>query len=178
MITSSSRFEARGFELLTQDIDRGGNMQMRRLLYEKSVSYGGYLIIPFVHGLAAGRPLCSYRLLSEQAHRGQFHRAENPADRYTRSVDAIIAAAQEHLDRHLKPEEGGVDYFQRRYTYCNHLIVLHPEADKVFYDHYQPEDLNNIAAPKLFASELACVRWVREGIDQLHAPPLEKPVNS
>lgn len=150
---------------------------MRRLLYEKSVSYRGYLIIPFVYGLAAGRPLCSYQLLSQKGHRGRFHQAENPADRYASSVDDILVLAQEHLDQHLEGKQG-VGYFQHRYTYRDHLIVLHPEADKVFYDHYRPDQLINIAAPKVFASELDCVRWIKEGIDQLQAPPLEKPVNS
>lgn len=38
---------------------------MSRLLYEKSVSYKGYLIIPFVFGIANSQSIYSYKLLSE-----------------------------------------------------------------------------------------------------------------
>lgn len=151
---------------------------MGRLLYEKSVAYQGHLIIPFVYGMADGKPICSYRLLSEQGHQGQLHQSENPAGIYSDQVDVILKIAQEHLEQCLPVKRSQADYFQQRYTYCDNLIIVHPEANRVFYDHYPPDKLNNIAAPKLFASETDCIDWVKQGIDQLHASPARKSVGA
>lgn len=151
---------------------------MGRLLYEKSVSDRGHLIIPFVYGMADGKPICSYRLLSAQGHQGRFHQAENPAGIYADQVDAILEIAREHLAQSLPAERTQDDYFQQRYTYRDHLIIVHSEAHRVFYDHYPPDQLNNIAAPRLFASEAACINWVKQGIDQLPIPPARKSVGA
>lgn len=158
--------------------DRKRKIGMGRLLYEKSVSDRGHLIIPFVYGMADGKPICSYRLLSAQGYQGRFHQAENPAGIYADQVECILEIAQEHLDQCLPVERSQTDYFRQRYTYRDHLIIVHPETNRVFYDHYSPDKLNNIAAPKLFASEAECIEWVKQGIDQLHTPPARKSVGA
>ncbi|MEW6496778.1 MAG: hypothetical protein AB1589_30280 [Cyanobacteriota bacterium] len=138
---------------------------MSRLLYEKSVSYKGYLIIPFVFGKVNEQSIYSYKLLSSLGHKGKFHKSENPSDIYSDTLDGIVAVAKEHLDE----SSDGVtlnDYFQRRYTYLDNLIILYEEAGKYFYDHYKPESLNNIAAPKVFKSEYECINWIKQGLDQ------------
>jgi hypothetical protein len=48
------------------------------------------------------------------------------------------------------------------------LIVIHEGAGKYFYDHYKPEELNNVAAPKLFKSESDCISWIKQGLDRSH----------
>ena len=58
------------------------------------------------------------------------------------------------------------DYFKLRYVYDDDLIVIHQEADKFFYDHYKPDSLTNIAAPKIFQSEHECINWVKAGLDK------------
>lgn len=143
---------------------------MARLCYEQSVSSRGYLIIPFVYGMADSQPIYSYRLLSAKGHQGNYHQAENPAGIYASQVDTILKIAQEHLAQSLPAEANQIDYFQRRYTYREHLIIVHSEGGKFFYDHYLPDQLTNIAAPKLFTAEMDCVHWVKDGVDRLHFP--------
>ncbi|WP_017318102.1 hypothetical protein [Mastigocladopsis repens] len=140
---------------------------MSRLLYEHSVSYKGYLIIPFVFGKADNYEIYSYKLLSQICHKSQFHKAENPAGIYGSSIDNIIDIAEQHLDTYLEFVSHR-DNFKSRYTYRDHLIILFQEAGKYFYDHYPPDSLNNIAAPKLFHSEYECLSWIKQGVDGLH----------
>ncbi|MHC5739215.1 hypothetical protein [Nostoc sp.] len=140
---------------------------MSRLLYENSVSYKGYLIIPFVFGKADNYEIYSYKLLSEIGHRSQFHKAENPAEIYGSDVSKIIDTAKEHIDQNFEFVHRG-DSFKSRYIYRNNLIIIFQEGDKYFYDHYPPELLNNIAAPKLFKSEYECLSWIKQGFDGRH----------
>ncbi|BAY46889.1 hypothetical protein SAMD00079811_45040 [Scytonema sp. HK-05] len=140
---------------------------MSRLLYEHSVSYKGYLIIPFVFGKADNYEIYSYKLLSQIGHKSKFHKVENPGGIYGSTIDNIIDIAKEHIDQHLEFISHG-DHFKSRYTYRDNLIIIFLEADKYFYDHYPPDSLNNIAAPKLFHSEYECLRWIKQGMDGLH----------
>ncbi|MEH2287952.1 hypothetical protein [Nostoc sp.] len=140
---------------------------MSRLLYEKSVSYKGYLIIPFVFGKADNYEIYSYKMLSEIGHRSEFHKAENPAQIYGGEVSNIIDIAKEHIDQNSESVHLG-DSFKSRYVYRNNLIIIFQEGDKYFYDHYPPELLNNIAAPKLFKSEYECLNWIKQGFDGRH----------
>jgi hypothetical protein len=134
-------------------------------LYENSFSYQGYLIIPFVLNKVEAEPIYSYTLLSELGHKGQFHNVENPADFYSSTIFNIIKAARKHLEEH-SDVESKEDYFKCRYTYYHNLIVIHKEGAKCFYDHYPPDKLNNIAAPKLFKSEIDCISWVKQGLER------------
>jgi hypothetical protein len=146
---------------------------MKRLLYEYSAAHQGHLIIPFVLGTIGGETVYSYKLLSELGHRGKFHQAENPsgvcvsvanwAEPY--SPNSMIDVAKEFLDENsdISSECG---YFDRRYTYCNHLLITVQTAGKWFYDHYPPEDLNNIAAPKIFNTEFECLTWIQQGLNR------------
>ena len=140
---------------------------MGRLLYEESVSYKGYLIIPFVYGKADKYEIYSYKLVSAVGYNSQFHKAENPAAICGISVDNIIKIAKEHLDLHSDLLAYS-DAFKFRYTYCNSLIIIFSQGGKYFYDHYPPDSLNNIAAPKLFKSEYECLQWIKEGLDRLN----------
>ena len=140
---------------------------MSRLLYESSVSYKGYLIIPFVFGKLDSYEIYSYKLLSEIGNRSQFHKAENPARIYGNSVINIVDIAKEHLDKNSEFVSRG-DSFKSRYIYRNNLIIIFQEGDKCFYDHYPPELLNNIAAPKLFKSEYECLSWIKQGLNGQH----------
>ncbi len=140
---------------------------MSRLLYESSVSYKGYLIIPFVFGKLDNYEIYSYKLLSEIGNRSQFHKAENPAAIYGSSVSNIVDIAKEHIDQNLEFVSRG-DSFKSRYIYRNNLIIISQEGDKSFYDHYPPELLNNIAAPKLFKSEYECLSWIKQGLNGQH----------
>jgi len=140
---------------------------MNRLLYEKSLSYKGYLIIPFVFGKADNHEIYSYKLISDIGAKSQYHKAENPAQIYGSSVENIIDIAKEHLDQHLDAVSDR-DMFKHRYTFRNNLIIVSQEAGKYYYDHYLPDSLNNIAAPKLFNSEYECWCWVKQGIDALN----------
>jgi hypothetical protein len=140
---------------------------MSRLFYESSVSYRGYLIIPFVFNQLNGHEIYSYKLLSQIGHQSRFHKTENPAGIYGSSIDNIIDIAKEHLDQNLEFSTYE-DMFRCRYTFRNNLIVVSEEAGKYFYDHYPPETLNNIAAPKIFKSEYDCISWIKQGIDSLH----------
>lgn len=140
---------------------------MSNLLYEKSVSYKGHLIIPFIFGMADGQYIYSCKLLSELGHKGKFHKLENPAGIYSSSVENIIDITKEHLDKN-SDVISNVDYFQRRYTYRHNLIIIYEAAGKYFYDHYKPEELNNVAAPKLFKTEQECISWIKQGLDRSH----------
>lgn len=137
---------------------------MSRLLYEKSVSSQGHLIIPFVLVLADTQAIYSYKLLSEVGYKGQFHKSDNPAVTYSNSIDRIIEVAKEHLTQNSDVVTS-VDYFKCRYTYRHNLIIIYEGAGKYFYDHYKPEELNNVAAPKIFNSEQECINWIKQGLD-------------
>ncbi|HEY9691806.1 MAG TPA: hypothetical protein V6D15_06355 [Oculatellaceae cyanobacterium] len=141
---------------------------MSILLYEKSLSYQGHLIIPFVYSLILDQNIYSYKLLSERGYKDQFHKAENPAAIYSGSIDGIIEIAKEHLNKHSDVKEE-IDSFKSRYTYQNNLIIIYECAGKYFYDHYKSEDLTNVAAPKIFQSEYDCIKWVKEGLDNSNA---------
>ncbi len=136
-----------------------------RLLYEQSVVHRGYLIIPFILGNVAGTQLYSYRLLSLVSSQAPFHQAENPANHCAASPTRMIERAKAHLDEHLC-EQQEPDYCQQHYVYRHNLIIISAIGDKVFYDHYPPSHLNNIAAPKLFTSEQDCITWVKQGLDR------------
>ncbi|MBZ8179573.1 hypothetical protein [Oscillatoria salina] len=138
---------------------------MGKFIYEKSVSSLGYLIIPFIYGKADGNPIYSYALLSEEGHKNHLHKAENPARLYSSNLEEIILIAKKNLDECVKKISKN-DYFQQRYTYQKNLIILHQETGKCFYDHYPPNELRNIAAPKLFTNPSDCLNWVKQGLDQ------------
>ncbi|MBD2778021.1 hypothetical protein [Iningainema tapete] len=138
-----------------------------RHIYENSVSYNGYLIIPFVFGKASGYEIYSYKLLSVIGSKSQFHKAENPAGIYGSSIENVIAIAKEHIDKNAEFTTNG-DYFKCRYIYNNNLVIVFQDGGKYFYDHYPPDSLNNIAAPKLFKSEFECLNWIKQGLDGLH----------
>lgn len=145
---------------------------MNRFFYEKSVVHKGHLIIPFVFGIADEQAIYSYRVLSELGHHGKFHQADNPSGIYSDTCEGIIAIAKEYLDINSDIDSNG-DYFKRRYTYRNNLIIIHRESDKYFYDHYKPKSLNNIAAPKIFETEIECISWIKQGLDR--SPLGEEP---
>ncbi|NEQ98628.1 MAG: hypothetical protein F6K30_18235 [Cyanothece sp. SIO2G6] len=161
---------------------------MPRLLYEQSTSYGGHLIIPFVCQRLVGHDVFSYRLLSEWGYKGRLHRAENPGALYSSTAAGITQIAKDYIDMrslddggdrpsqsamryHTLPQEAytislqNVDYFQNRYTYHQHLIIVFQARRKFFYDHYPPTSLKNIAAPKIFNTERSCLTWIKRGID-------------
>jgi hypothetical protein len=148
-----------------------------RLLYEKSISYRGHLIIPF-RFMTVSRlreePLYSYVLLSELGLEGSLHQVENPGGLCTNSPEGVVAIAQAYLDTHLPINAGNAgtnpktDYFKNRYTYRDNLIIIFAMGGKYFYDHYPPDKLHNIAAPKLFTSEQDCIDWIKDGMDRIH----------
>ncbi len=139
-------------------------VEMSRLLYESSVSYKGYLIIPFVFGKADNYEIYSYKLLAEIGNNSQFHKTENPSGIYGSSISNIIDIAKEHIDKQSEFISSG-DSFKSRYIYHHNLIIVSQQEGKYFYDHYPPELLNNIAAPKLFNSEYECLSWIKLGLD-------------
>ncbi|MBE9177687.1 hypothetical protein IQ268_03720 [Oculatella sp. LEGE 06141] len=139
---------------------------MNRLLYEHSTFCRGYLIIPFQYGQADSQAIYSYRLLSEIGHKGHFHTATNPAKLYSDSIDGILQIARDDLTQ-FSDSDSYDDYFKRRYTYRDNLIIVIEAAGTFFYDHYPPTELTNIAAPKLFESEAECLNWIRQGIDRI-----------
>ena len=138
---------------------------MSRLLYEKSVSYKGYLIIPFLFGMADEENIYSYTLLAELGHKGKYHKLENPACIYSGYIETIIEVAKEHLEKNSDVVSQS-DYFKNRYIYQDNLIIVYQLANKYFYDHYKPENLNNVAAPKIFETEQECINWIKEGLDK------------
>jgi hypothetical protein len=137
---------------------------MSRLIYESSVSYKGYLVIPFIFGKVDSYEIYSYKLLAEVGHKSQFHKADNPARVYGSSILNIVEIAKEHIDQYSDFDFQG-DGFKSRYIYRHNLIIVFQENGKYFYDHYPPELLNNIAAPKLFKSEFECLTWIQQGLD-------------
>ncbi|MCX7592870.1 MAG: hypothetical protein N2235_03720 [Fischerella sp.] len=140
---------------------------MGHLLYKNSLSYKGYLIIPFVFGKADTYEIYSYKLLSEIGRKSRFHKAENPAQMYGSSISNVLDIAKEHIDKNLEFVSQG-DSFKYRYVYRNNLIILYRESGKYFYDHYPPDSLNNIAAPRIFTSEYECLNWIKQGLDGLN----------
>ncbi|HEY9297861.1 MAG TPA: hypothetical protein VIQ31_16170, partial [Phormidium sp.] len=58
------------------------------------------------------------------------------------------------------------DYFKNRYIYQDNLIIVYQLASKYFYDHYKSDNLNNVAAPKIFGTEQECITWIKEGLDK------------
>ncbi|AFY70152.1 hypothetical protein Pse7367_1876 [Thalassoporum mexicanum PCC 7367] len=141
-------------------------MKAGRYLYEKSISYQGHLVIPFVRSRVNRQPIYSYALLSEIGHKGLFHQSENPTQLYSCHLNRVFEIAKKHLENYFGVVKSPHDYFQHRYTYCKNLIIVHQELGKFFYDHYLPDVLNNIAAPKIFESEAECLLWVQQGIDR------------
>ena len=137
---------------------------MTRLLYENSVSYKGHLIIPFVFGIVHAQNIYSYKFLSQLGHKGKLHKSENPTGICSISVEEIINIAKAYLDCNSSVVNK-IDSFKSRYTYCNNLIILYEISGKYFYDHYPPDNLNNIAAPKIFTSEAECIDWIKQGLD-------------
>jgi len=138
---------------------------MTRLLYEKSVSHKGYLIIPFVLQKDNNQSIYSYKLLSELGYKNKLHKADNPGGIYANKLELIIDIAKKYLEEYADILSK-VDYFKHRYTYRNDLIIIYEEASKYFYDHYKPYSLDNIAAPKIFCSEQDCINWVKAGLDR------------
>ncbi|PZD74855.1 hypothetical protein C1752_01006 [Acaryochloris thomasi RCC1774] len=136
-----------------------------QFLYERSVIHQSYLIVPFAYGTVAGVVVYSYCLLSLVTNQAPLHKIENPADRYTERLESIIEIAKDHLDRELQ-EEQPLGYYQQHYVYRHNLIIISAIGGKIFYDHYPPSHLNNIAAPKIFASEQDCIHWVKQGLDR------------
>ncbi len=143
---------------------------MTRLIYESSLSYKGFLVIPFVFGKADNYEIYSYKLLAEAGYKSQLHKVENPAGIYGSGIDNIIDIAKEHLDKHADFVSHS-DYFKTRYVYKNNLIVIYQEEDKYFYDHYPQDSLNNIAAPKIFSSAYECIAWIKQGLDASYVRP-------
>ena len=135
-----------------------------RFLYEQSVTHHECLIIPFVYSCVDAQKIYSYALLSEQGYTSILHQAENPAKLYSSELTGIIAIAKQHLDSQVTLE--GSRYFRQRYTYNHNLIIIHQAANKCFYDHYAPNKLVNIAAPKIFSNAADCIEWVKSGLQR------------
>ena len=138
---------------------------MSRLLYENSVSYKGHLIIPFMFAIVDSKTIYSYKLLSDLGHTGKLHKSENPAGICASSITEIISEAKEYLDNNSDTLNER-DSFKSRYTYCNNLIIIQQISGKYFYDHYPPDNLNNIAAPRIFSSEAECINWIKQGLER------------
>lgn len=136
---------------------------MSRLLYEKSVSYQGHLITPFVFAIADKQSIYSYKLLSELGHKGKFHCFDNPASIYSSNLTEIVDVAREHLNIN-SDVVNNADHFKSRYIYCDNLIIISQVGGKYFYDHYTPTELKNIAAPKIFTTEQDCINWIKQGL--------------
>ncbi|HAC63164.1 MAG TPA: hypothetical protein DCF68_06390 [Cyanothece sp. UBA12306] len=137
---------------------------MGRFLYEKSISYQGNLIIPFLLTRVGGEIIYSYALLCAQGYKNQFHKAKNPSGLCSNNLREIIEIAENHLDQNQDSSLDN-DYFQQRYTYQNNLIILHQERGKCYYDHYLPHELRNIAAPTLFTDPDDCMNWIKQRLD-------------
>jgi hypothetical protein len=144
-------------------------MAAHRYLYENLELHYGYLVIPFQCGTISGSNLYSYQLLCAFERQGCFHQAINPTEEYAGSVARIMAIAQTFLAQHSDLQEES-SYTQQRYVYQGNLILISQIAGKYFYDHYPPDSLSNLAAPKLFEDEESCIDWVKQGIDRLHRP--------
>lgn len=138
---------------------------MNRLLYEKSVSYKGHLIVPFIMSRFGCETIYSYKLLSEQGHHSHFHQVDNLSGICSNSLENIIRNAKQSLDERIDSYLG-FDDFRERYIYQDNLIILHHHSGKYFYDHYPPTELKNVAAPKLFGSANDCISWIKQGLDR------------
>jgi hypothetical protein len=136
---------------------------MHRFLYERSIVHKGYLVIPYVAGRLEDKAIYSYALLAAAGHTNPWHQTTNPAGLYAEDGLKILEVAQAHLDE-AAVAGGSDDHFQRRYTFLKNLVILYETANKVYYDHYAPTSLVNIAAPKLFAAEQDCIEWIRRGL--------------
>lgn len=84
---------------------------MNGLLYDKSISYQGNLIIPFIFSKINKEFIYSYKLLSEYAHKSYLHQAENPSKLYSSSLVGIAEIAKHHLDE-SGIDGSGIDYFK------------------------------------------------------------------
>jgi hypothetical protein len=144
-------------------------MAAHRYLYEKLAFHCGYLAIPFQCGMISGSDLYSYQLLCAYDRQGHFQQAVNPTEEYAGSVERVLAIAQTFLEHH-SDLPSTTAYVQHRYVYQGNLILISHIAGKHFYDHYPPDSLNNLAAPRLFEDEETCIAWVKQGIDRLHPP--------
>ncbi|CCQ51318.1 MULTISPECIES: hypothetical protein [Crocosphaera] len=134
---------------------------MNRFFYEKSSSYQGYLIIPFLLAKLSGEFIYSYSLLSSQGYDDEFHKAKNPAGICSTTLTGMIEIAQEHLNQYsvnLKED----DYFEQRYTYQGTLIIIHRQGKRCSYEHYPSHELRNIAAPTLFLNPDSCIDWIKK----------------
>lgn len=151
--------------------------KINRFLYENSVVYQTYLIIPYIAYRINSQNIYSYSLLAEQGYKNELHQVTNPAKLYSNYLDDLLNVAKEHLDtvsdqlcwcaeRNRNNNSDNSLYFYQRYIYNQNLIVLHQQAEKCFYDHYPPDELRNIAAPKLFNSAFECLNWVKKGLDR------------
>jgi hypothetical protein len=146
-------------------------MTEHRYLYEKLAFHSGYLVIPFKCGMISGADLYSYQLLCAFERQGLFNREVNPTEEYAASVERVMAIAQTFLAHH-SDLPSVTDYVQQRYVYQGNLILISQIAGKYFYDHYPPDKLTNLAAPRLFEDEADCIAWVKQGIDRFHPPIL------
>jgi hypothetical protein len=140
---------------------------MSRFLYETSISYKGYLIIPFLLTRMGGHLIYSYALLAEQGYKNEFHKARNPSGICSNNLKEIMEIAQQHINGQEKSSDWEKnDYFEERYTYQNNLIIIHQEYQKCFYDHYPPNELRNIAAPTLFLDANDCMNWIKQKLER------------
>jgi hypothetical protein len=144
-------------------------MTAHQYLYEKLAFHCGYLVIPFKCGMISGSDLYSYQLLCAFERQGHFHKAVNPTEEYAGSVARVVAIAQTFLEHH-SDLSFPPPYVQQRYVYQGNLILISQIAGRYFYDHYPNDSLTNLAAPRLFEDEEACIVWVKQGIDRLHPP--------
>jgi hypothetical protein len=144
-------------------------MTAHRYLYEKLALHYGYLVIPFQCGTISGADLYSYQLLCAFERQGRFNREVNPTEEYSASVERVVAIAQTFLATH-SDLPAAINYVQERYVYQGNLILISQIAGQYFYDHYPPDTLTNLAAPRLFETEADCIAWVKQGIDQIHSP--------
>lgn len=92
------------------------HISIHRFIYENSIFYQGYLIIPFVLEKVEVAYIYSYTLLSESRYKGKFHNLGNPAKLYSSSISNIINVAKKHLEKY-SDANNGADYFKCRYTY-------------------------------------------------------------
>ena len=88
---------------------------MNRFLYEKSITYQEYLIIPFVFSHIDSHDIYSYCLLAEQGYKNQLHKARNPAGLYSSKLEDVVEIAKKHLDEQATSDQES-NYFQQRYT--------------------------------------------------------------
>jgi hypothetical protein len=144
-------------------------MAAHRYLYEKLALHYGYLVIPFRCGAISGADLYSYQLLCAFERQGQFNREVNPTEEYSASVERVVAIAQAYLEAH-SDLPSAINYVQQRYVYKDNLILISEIAGQYFYDHYPPDTLTNLAAPRLFETEADCIAWVKQGIDRIQPP--------